>query len=354
MLSGLAEAGMKALVARFSLVKLVPVMTLAGFLTLLAVSGLYAGDDPNFGEATKNLGNNASWAVVVVFAVFVLAVLLRPFQAALVQLLEGYWKNWPALKHVEAFSIERHRRIRHTSEVIREACRDQAPSATRALRDVAQAQRLKRRTKTVKMKAGAIVDRYPKPHWEEDRNGGIDKYQNFLMPTLLGNTLRDGEENAGQRYGLTLQVVAPRLYFNLSPKLDSAISQSLDLIDTTAAMCVSFAVAAVASLPLIGRWDRWSFIPLAAAALSVLAYRGAIRISRGHARLLATAFDLHRFDMLAALHYELPITPERERKLNQKLSQFLGSKETAVSYMSAFPYVHPEPPPRGDQGPAEP
>lgn len=344
MLSGLAQTGMKALGgARFSLVNLVPATILVGFLTLLAVSGLYAGDDLNLGETTKKLGANPGWALVAVFGVFVLAVLLRPFQAALVQLLEGYWERWPVLNHVSALAIERHRRARHTAEIVVDAYREPGPSATSALHEVAQAQRLRRRATAIKMRAQVTVDRYPKPLWEKSQNGRIVGYDDRLLPTLLGNALRDGEDNAGQRYGLSIQVVAPRLYPSLSPKLDAAITQSLDLLDTTAAMCVSFAVAAVSSLPLIGRWDPWSFTPLAAVVLSVLAYRGAVRIARGHARLLATACDLHRFDMLAALHYELPTTPQYERQLNLGLSKFLDSHGTALDYMGAFNYVHPEP-----------
>jgi hypothetical protein len=73
--------------------------------------------------------------------------------------------------------------------------------------------------------------------------------------------------------------------------------------------------------------------------MSTLAYRGAITTARKHARLLATAFDLHRFDMLDALHYELPLTPQDELELNSRLSKFLDSRGT-VRQMRMFPYRH--------------
>lgn len=349
MLGGLVQAGTKALGgSRFSLVNLVPPALLVGFLTLLSMSGLYAGRSPQLGDAAKKLGANAGWAVIAVFGVFLAAVLLRPFQVALVQVLEGYWQGLPVLGHVSALAIERHRRIRDTAKVVASADLDLAPSTISSLHDVARVQRRQRQGAAIQSRARAILARYPHPVWK-NQNDQNAEYDDRLMPTLLGNALRDGEDNAGDRYGLNMQVVWPRLYPSLSPKLDAAISENLDLIDTTAALCIAFAVAALASLPLVGRWDPWSFIPLAAAGLSAVAYRGAIGAARAHARLLATGIDLHRFDMLAALHYELPTTTEQEQLINQQLSSFLDSHRSAHPYMSRYTYVHPEQATQPDQ-----
>jgi len=352
---GLAQAGTKALGgARFSLVNLVPATFLTGFLTLLIVSGVYGGHQVDLSSTAEMLGANAGWAVVAVFGVFVVAVLLRPFQVAVVQLLEGYWQPWPGLAYATQVAIERHRRIRHTAEVVNQG-RLPGPPSGAELSDVARAQRQHRTASIRRARARAIYHRYPRPRLERRPDGRLRSYDDRLMPTLLGNTLRDGEDNAGDRYGLRMQVVAPRLYPYLSPKLDAAISQNLDLIDTAAAMCIAFAVAALASLPLVARHDAWRATPLIALILAILAYRGAIQVARGHARLLATVFDLHRFDMIAALHYELPRTPLREDRFNKALSAFLDSHDTAVVHMQAFRYVHQSPATPGGQagtGPA--
>jgi hypothetical protein len=209
---------------------------------------------------------------------------------ALVQLLEGYWQGLPVLGHVSALAVERHRRIRHTADVVAMADLDLGPSTTTSLHDVARMQRRQRQAGAIQNRASAILARYPRPHWKGQKDDQNAEYDDRLMPTLLGNALRDGEDNAGGRYGLNMQVVMPRMYPSLSPKLDAAISQNLDLIDTTAAMCIAFAIAALASLPLVGRWDPWSFTPLAAAGLSAVAYRGAI----GIASTRATARDCIR------------------------------------------------------------
>ena len=88
--------------------------------------------------------------------------------------------------------------------------------------------------------------------------------------------------------------------------------------------------------------DWWSLVPIVAILMSFFAYRGAIAAARGHGILLATAFDLHRFDMLQALHYKLPLTPHDELELNERLSEFLGAPHGAdVLYMRRFRYKHP-------------
>jgi hypothetical protein len=352
MLSGIVQAGTKALGgSRFSLVNLMPATFLVGFIISMIVSGAYSGDEIDPGKAMKVLSSNTGWAIVAVFGVFVLAVLLRPFQAALVQVLEGYWQRWP-VKHLTALATERHRRIQNTATIMSESGLEVEPAASRSLQHVVDAQRKHRRIATINARAEATVGSYPLT--AQVLSGTKLVVTDRLMPTLLGNVLRDGEDNAGRRYGLSLPVVAPRLWTCLSPKLSTAISQSLDLIDTASALCISFALASVASLHLVAGWNPWSLTPLVTAALSVLAYRGAVRMSRGHARLLATAIDVHRFDLLSALHYELPTSIDDERELFGKLWVFLDNRSTAKHLMSGTPYEHPEPTPITGQDAASP
>jgi hypothetical protein len=284
----------------------------------------------------KNLGQNLGWSAIAIFGVFLLAVLLRPFQAALVQLLEGYWDD-PPLSAFRELAVERHRRIRHTAEIVFDAEVSPAPAAT--LAELARSQRRQRQRDAMKNRAERIVRRYPTPEYNdsEKRSGNDDR----LMPTLLGNVFREGEDAAGQRYGLRLQAVAPRLFPNISPKLTKAIVQSLDLIDTTAALCIAFSVTTAASLPLLVRWDLWSCLVVGNGVLATVAYRGAVRMARSHARLLATAVDLHRFDMLKALHYSLPTTVDEERDFNHRLSDFFDGGRPAADDLAGIEYVHP-------------
>ena len=328
MLSGIIQGGTKALGGgRFSLVNLLPSAFFITFTIILIASGAYTHPKPSLTSVPDKLGKDPGLAVAVTFGIFLLAVMLRPFQVAIVQFLEGYGPDWRPLKFANDVATERHRRMRATADIISLAPEPDQPSATTLGGAVYYAQQRNAFNRLV-TRATVTMDRYP----AGDR----------LMPTLLGNILRDGEDNAGGRYGLDMNVVYPRMYPLLSPKLDKAISTQLDMLDTTAALCVAFALSALVSLPLIARLDWWSLVPVAAVLMSVFAYRGAIATAQVHSTLLATAFDLHRFDMLQALHYELPLIPERELALNRQLSAFLGTPHGAdVLSMRKFRYEHP-------------
>ena len=294
----------------------------------MIASGAYTRPQPSLDATLEKLGKDPALAVAVPFGIFLLAVLLRPFQVAIVQILEGYWRRWRPLEFANDVATERHRRIRETAEIMKSTRPPDEP-VTEALSVAADYARQRRAFARMTNRATATVDRYP-----ADRR---------LMPTLLGNILRDGEDNAGGRYGLNMPVVYPRMYPTLSPKLDKAISTQLDMLDTTSALCVAFGLSALVSLPLIARLDWWSLVPVAPVLMSVFAYRGAIVTARGHSRLLATAFDLHRFDMLQALHYKLPRTAAKEKELNEGLSKFLGRPDgaDAQTHMGKFRYKHP-------------
>jgi hypothetical protein len=335
MLRGIIQGGTNALGgSRFSLVSLLPTAFFVTFMITLIASGAYTRPKPSLTTTLDKLGKDPGLAIAVTLGIFLLAVLLRPFQVAIVQLLEGYWRRWRPLEFANDVATERHRRIRDTAEIMSGSRQPGQPSCV-TFDDAAYYARQRHAFHRMLLRASATVDRYP---FTNPDDSGDDR----LMPTLLGNILRDGEDNAGRRYGLDMPVVYPRMYPSLSPKLDKAISTQLDMLDTTAALCVAFGLSALFSLPLIARLDWWSLVPVAAMLMSLFAYRGAIATAQGHSELLATAFDLHRFDMLQALHYKLPLTPDDELELNRQLSGFLGTHGAdAQLYMRKFRYNHP-------------
>jgi len=337
--SGVTQSAIKAVGgARFSLVNLMPATFLVGFWAVSATAGLYAGTPRDIGQVMTSLAN-PGWAIIAIFGIFVLAVLLRPFQAALVQFLEGYWPNWPGARQVADLAIERHRRILHTAQVIEDFTPGSGP-AGQALRDVAERQRRRRRIASSKARAATTQRHYPQ-HRPEQYDDDDDR----LMPTLLGNVLRDGEDTAGDRYGLRFETVAYRLWPTLSNKLDAENSRNLDLLDTSAAMCISLALAAASSVPFISNGGFWFLVPVTAAVLSTVAYRGAILVAKEQGQLQATAVDLHRFDMLTALHYKLPETPGDEWCFNISLSRFFQERECLVEHelSNDLSYCHPTP-----------
>ena len=335
MFSGILQGGSKALGgARFSLVNLTPTAFLIIVIAALVKSGAYTSPHPSLVSTFEKFGKNPGLAAAAAFGIFLLAVLLRPFQATIVQLLEGYWRRWPPLDLANEVATERHRRLRNTADI---TLRVEPPEEPVSLEfsEVADYARKLRAHRRKGRRANGIYHRYPFPI---DRP---DFFDDRLMPTILGNALKDGEDNAGHRYGLEMPIVYPRIYPLLSPKLDKAISAQLDILDTTSAFCVVFGFIALLGLPLVIRLDWWSLIPLGAVLMSALAYRGAVTTARDHGRLLATALDLHRFDMLMAMHFELPPTPQDELDFNTKLSTFLESHSDVTRMGSNVRYKHP-------------
>jgi hypothetical protein len=335
MFGGILQAGTKALGgARFSLVNLMPTAFLITSIAILIASGVYTQPKPSLTSLFHELSKSPGLALAAAFGIFLITVLLRPFQTALVQFLEGYWQRWPPLGLANDLATERHRRLLNTAHITIQSAQKPVRPAGSEFSEVADYARQLREIRRIHRRTSIKADWYPRS--VEGSGGFID---DRLMPTLLGNVLRDGEDNAGRRYGLDMTIVYPRMYPSISTKLDKAISAQLDMLDTASALCIAFALITLIALPLVARVDWWSLTPLIAVLMSALAYRGAIATARKHGRLLATAFDLHRFDMLEALHYELPLTPQDELDLNTSLSRFLESHDT-VKRMRKFSYRH--------------
>jgi hypothetical protein len=127
-----------------------------------------------------------------------------------------------------------------------------------------------------------------------------------LLPTRLGNVLRSGEDRAGQRYGLQTVTMWPLLYPSVSPSLTEALDGLRDQLDVAVRLCVVLLIAAAVSGAMLITDGWWLAVPAAAILLAWLAYRSAIRTAAAYGEAMGWAFDLHRFDMLNALHLPLP------------------------------------------------
>jgi hypothetical protein len=337
MLDGLITAGGKVLGgARFSLLSVLPGVLVTTVIAALWRAHLYdPGSRADF-DAILPTAHDTAAVVLFVFFAFVGGVLLRPFEAVLVQALEGYWALWYPLAILKAGAEEHHRRRRYRAVVtIDHAERTNSdwdrqprrtpppvPGGPQPLQELAREARDAARRARVVARARQIRSGYPTELRHLDSTSRGDKHGE-IMPTLLGNALMRAERLSGDRYGLDMMTAYPRLYPFLSPRLEGSVSRQLDLISATASMCVSLTVIAFGTLPLIVRLDVWSVVPLVLAALAVLAYRGAVTAALYHGTLLATVFDLHRFDLIKAFHYPVPETTDGLVSLNMAITSFL-------------------------------
>jgi hypothetical protein len=335
--SSLAKESVKGLGAGAYLVTALPSVVLVLAVFALAASGLYPWDEPpdkvTAGAAAVVYTAQhllLGGAAVLLLVVLVVAVLLRPFQVSMVQLLEGYWWNRGG-GVTESLAVERHFRRMSRFRARKTPNERLAPSPTFA--DLATFDRRQRAVERMKARAAAGLEDYPRD-------------PAALMPTLLGNVLRRAETTAGERYGLGTVVTYPRLYPHLSSRLDNEVSEQVDVLDTTATFTLLlWALAALAS-PLLLRVDPWSLTPVVLAALGGVTYRGARAAARRYGTLLATAYDLHRFDMLAALRLKLPEDVQEEMAGNKWLTTVLAD-DVILAEMAQLPpgwlYRHPQP-----------
>jgi len=279
---------------RFRFVSLLPVAVLALYVLALAWSGAPASS-PSAGRAVMHARHVAGWeAVLLAVAVVVVALIAEPLQVTLVRLLEGYWGQSRAGHLFAAPGLAFHRaRRRRLDRTQRRSPGD--PVSARALAAREEAAR--------KLRA------YPP--------------ESAILPTMLGNLLRSAEGRAGSRYGLDAIVVWPRLYPLLSDKVRAVLDDLRDQLDLAARFCAVFGIATVISVAFLAAHGWWLTAAAVTLAGALLSYRAALAAAAAYGQALEVAFDLHRFDLLTALHLSLPADLTGEVTANQELSRFL-------------------------------
>ena len=86
---------------------------------------------------------------------------------------------------------------------------------------------------------------------------------------------------------------------------------------------MTFGLTGVAALILLGAHGWWVTTAAGLAILAWLSYRAAVNAAIAYGELKETAFDLHRFDLLKALHVPLPPDHKHELELNATVTTFL-------------------------------
>jgi len=321
-LGEVTKVGSKALGDRFNLVNVVPGVIPAAVLLVLVRGGAYT-DGFSWSGAVPDLGAiTGGGAVLFVSGVLLLGVVIAPFQVGLVRILEGYWGDSWLGNHFASIGIEVQRRRLASTVAAMDLGSSERPDGP--LGAVASYERARRKRMAKAVSAARRRDHFPA--------------EPLLLPTALGNILRAAETSSGERYGLRTVTMFPRLRHVLSSRLDSSLAQLLTQLDTSAALSISFSLSAALSIPLLAQGWLW-LVPVVLVALSVLSYRGAETAAAYHGRLLDVAFDLHRFELLRAMHYALPATPREESDFNLRLSAFLSNRLFAVDAMPDT-YMH--------------
>jgi hypothetical protein len=277
---------------RFFLVSYLPTCAALLWLLVLVWAGgwgwIRPGHRVNFTAAWRTAtGLGVGEVVAIVLAVTVIAVVLQPFQLALIRTLEGAWPKW--LGACLGLRLQR-RRKKALAE------RAALPQHTKLSDDIIQ-------------RAGVVGDelrrRFPLP-------------DHLMRATALGNVLAAMEDTAGRSYGFDAVAAWPRLYPVLGEQVRALVDDLRDGLDAAARLVVTMTVTSAASVLLLGWSGWWTLLALVPLAVAVVAYRGAVQAALAYSAGVHVAFDLHRFDLLKALNTHLPNAPRDERLVNEQ------------------------------------
>jgi hypothetical protein len=299
MLTSLIEETTAALGRRFALTALVPSALLVGLLGVVTAVSWWSWYDAFAAWRRLDTVAQGVLTAAVVLAGMLVATLAVRGSTELVRLYEGYWTSRPG-RWLARVGGDHHRTR------LAALAKNPDPRAYRR-----------------------IHLGYPLPTQPEQ-----------VMPTTLGNILRNAELHPRDRYGIDAVLVWPRLYPLLPERMATAVATArtdLDSLLVISALSLSFAVAAGLDV-LAAAGPAWLFATCfgAGAAVSRLAYGAATRAAVVYAQQIKVAFDVYRGDLLTHLGVPAPADPEAEHRAWQRL---------AMLWYRNLPEATEEPPP---------
>ncbi|GJD19200.1 hypothetical protein RIVM261_041560 [Rivularia sp. IAM M-261] len=148
-----------------------------------------------------------------------------------------------------------------------------------------------------------------------------------VMPTRLGNILRNAELYSYNRYNIDAVLFWPRLYNLLPERFLETIAEaksSLDFMLVISALSGIFGLLSSVYL-LIVKASGLLFITCfwGGLFLAWLTYKSAVGSALFYAQQIKTAFDLYRHELLKQMRLELPNTPLEEPELWKKIGELL-------------------------------
>lgn len=148
-----------------------------------------------------------------------------------------------------------------------------------------------------------------------------------VMPTRLGNILKNAELYPKRQYAADAVLFWPRLYAVVPDSFTATVGEaksSLDLMLVLSALSAVFAIIAGVGL-LIRGGPWWLFLACFGGGLLAahFAYISALRAAIPYTQLIKSAFDLYRGDLIDKLGYERPKSLDDENSFWENLGQQL-------------------------------
>jgi hypothetical protein len=199
---------------------------------------------------------------------------------------------------------------------------------------------------------------------EEYRKIGIKYDQAYpppdieLMPTRFGNILKASEAYSGYRYGIDAVTFWPHLMHVVPPTyrkgIDAARNELSFLVNmsTLSVVFYFFCILAILSnAPVTGTSPDWSividnsirYILSGSLALILIIFfnRAAIFSVSDYGRMVRSAFDLFRLDLLEQFRLEPPKDSAREFELWKNLGKLISLGQEVIDF-NPLVYHHPK------------
>jgi hypothetical protein len=337
----------------FATVNVLPSSFLVTFVTVLFSIGAWNGpvDPGRLGTAIDAFTfQDLAWFVT---AALLIGVAILPLQFALTQVLEGYWGASRLAIRIATREVTRHhRQAVALQEGARRASRGWIMRGSRRWKsdwpldqgqrvsdeEMRKRERHARRFLALPESSELLPDVVAHQAFERKlRDYPLELHR--IMPTRLGNVLRQSEDRAGEQYGLDTLAIAPHLSLVADANHYAYVRDRQRAMDIAITMCLVSTLATGAAAVLLaddGPWSLVSFLPF---SLAYLSYVGAVAAARSYNVAVETVTDLSRFALYEALRVAPPKNGKEERSTAEALVAMIKG-----AWQPEMQFEHPAPP----------
>ncbi|MFC6155271.1 hypothetical protein [Kribbella jiaozuonensis] len=335
----------------FSLTSLLPSMLFVVWIVALSGAAEPFGEFKLSGAGHAFATLTTPKVVLLIGAALLLGFVIHPLQFATAQLLEGYWGTRPfAVRLATALALrhrERQTRLENTARTLdqqaqrllnamirSEMCGEEyaalSPEELSSLRVTMSARTRGASVHGLLLGRSAVLKVLATMPPQADR----------MLPTRLGNALRQIEDTVGRRYGLSLVAVAPHLTVAAAPSRAAYVDDTREQLDISIRLAFFGLLSAVVTTIWLLAAGWWLLVALVPYGFAYVTYRGAVAAAGAWGAAIKTCMDLDRFAMYDAMQVERPVTTRAERRRNADLMDVLGGRSAGTSVA----YVRPKPP----------
>lgn len=273
---------------RFFTVTLFPSLLFWGLLIALVVASHW-----NLYTAVKSWNEQEDIFKILQILGFIVwvtffAIILSSLLNKILRFYEGYW-NFPLGRYIQAIGKKRHQ---------------------------ANLKRLEKE-----------LDKYPDRYEKISLLYPLPIQYEQVMPTRLGNIMKNAELYPLDRYNIYSVIIWPRLYNLLPERFLQTIATARAALDFMLVMSMlsgAFAILVGGYLLIIGAtWQLFLSSFLGGLLVAWLTYQSALSNAMVYAQQFKATFDLYRNELLKQMHLPLPRTPNDEKILWLEVSLFL-------------------------------